>query len=484
MEIQFIPLTFIQEKGDIQKQIENTSIFSVLQKKYPVTTLGDYLESTQYWYTASALEAGNCHMLRITDINNGRVDWNKVPFCNCDTLEKYRLRQNDILVARTGWTTWKSFLVEDISVDAVFACYLIRLRPKKDIVPDFLYAFLNSYLFWSQITEMKGWSAQPNVNAEKLKTVKIPKCDVETQKLVVKMIGDLREAPTEFQNAILWARKFFEIIYETQIEHMNQSELLVSLRSAILREAVQGKLVPQDPSEWNAQDLLDQIQKERDQSVGGKRSKNSEIKSIDPKEILFAIPENWVWCRLSDISTIIWWGTPSSSRSDYYSANWIPWLTPADMRNAGKYIERGGRDISEIWYKNSSAQLMPEWSVVFSSRAPIWYVAITKNPLTTNQGFKSLIPHIKEMNEYLYYFLSFASKGIDEAAGGTTFKEVSWKEMARVLIPLPPLAEQNRITSKINQLIEKLQEFKLNISESKDLSERLLKVGLKEVFNW
>ncbi len=108
-------------------------------------------------------------MLRITDIHHSKVHGDSVPFCDCSDDEEYLLKDHDILIAQTGGTTGKSFFVEDPPSNAVFASYLIRIRLKRGVNIHFINSFLSSYCFWSQIVEMKAGSAQPNVNAEKLK---------------------------------------------------------------------------------------------------------------------------------------------------------------------------------------------------------------------------------------------------------------------------------------------------------------------------
>jgi len=190
ISLKFIPLSFITSNDEIIRQIKNTVVFSHLYETCEETFFSNYIETTQYGFTASALENGSHRLLRITDIHHSKVNWESVPFCDCSDDEKYLLKDNDILVARTGGTTGKSFFVENPPSNAVFASYLIRIRLKKDVNIEFINAFLNSYCFWSQIVEMKAGSAQPNVNAEKLKVLVIPDCDLVTQAKAVRLIKE------------------------------------------------------------------------------------------------------------------------------------------------------------------------------------------------------------------------------------------------------------------------------------------------------
>ena len=118
------------------------------------------------------------------------------------------------------------------------------------------------------------------------------------------------------------------------------------------------------------------------------------------------------------------------------------------------FISTGSRNITEAGLKGSSAQLMPVGSVLYSSRAPIGYVAIASNSICTNQGFKSVVPSMVEMSQYLYFCLKARTDDIVQRATGTTFKEISGSQMAETIIPLPPLNEQKAIANRIKELLD------------------------------
>ena len=120
----------------------------------------------------------------------------------------------------------------------------------------------------------------------------------------------------------------------------------------------------------------------------------------------------------------------------------------------GKYVKHGERFITEYGLNSSSATMMPKNSIVYSSRAPIGYIAITENELCTNQGFKSITPYNVEFVDYLYYTLIALTDSIISRASGTTFKEISGSEFARTIIPLPPLFEQKRIIEKLENVFQ------------------------------
>lgn len=155
LSFKFIPLTFITNENEIKKQIRNTVILRYFfDKNESVIKLKKVIEGTQYGYNASALESGQHKFLRISDITDGKVDWKAVPFCDCTDEEIYLLNTDDLLIARTGGTTGKSFLIKEPPTNSIYAGYLIRIRANENTNPEFLNLFLNSYAYWSQIVSL------------------------------------------------------------------------------------------------------------------------------------------------------------------------------------------------------------------------------------------------------------------------------------------------------------------------------------------
>ncbi|HFU1285324.1 TPA: restriction endonuclease subunit S [Klebsiella michiganensis] len=252
------------------------------------------------------------------------------------------------------------------------------------------------------------------------------------------------------------------------------------LRELILGLAVRGKLVPQDPNDEPASELLKRIAAEKAELVKlGKIKKSKPLPEISEEEKPFELPEGWEWVTLATIGEIVGGGTPKSDNPQYWAKNGIKWLTPADLYGLkGKYISSGARDISPTGLSNSSARLMPKGSVLFSSRAPIGYVAIADAELSTNQGFKSCVPYIKDSAEYIYYFLMASAKKIDAEASGTTFKEVSGAIVSKILFPLPPLSEQLKIVSRANELMSLCDQLEQHTLTSLDAHQQLVETLL------
>jgi len=158
-------------------------------------------EKPQYGYTASAsAQPIGSKFVRITDIQDGKVNWDNVPYCRCPEVEKYRLHSEDILFARTGATTGKSYLVEN-PPEAVFASYLIRLRAKDEILPEFLFWYFQSSSYWAAVFTGIDDGNRPNMNGTKLANVEIPyPSDKGEQRRIVDYLNGLRDKADQLKN--------------------------------------------------------------------------------------------------------------------------------------------------------------------------------------------------------------------------------------------------------------------------------------------
>lgn len=161
------------------------------------------------------------------------------------------------------------------------------------------------------------------------------------------------------------------------------------------------------------------------------------------------VPPGWRLTTLGEACAVVGGATPDSKEPGMWGGD-ISWVTPADLSgHQGMYVSGGARTLSKRGFDTSSTKMLPPGSVLFSSRAPIGHVAITIEPVCTNQGFKSLIPHADVSSEYLYWYMKWATPTIRAMASGTTFAEVSGKVVKSVPLLLPPLAEQQRIATHV-----------------------------------
>ena len=168
---------------------------------------------------------------------------------------------------------------------------------------------------------------------------------------------------------------------------------------------------------------------------------------------------NYIWKKLkiSDCAEVVCGGTPSTSKSEYWDGN-ISWITPKDLSNYNSvYISKGSRNISELGLNNSSAKLLPKNTILLTTRAPIGYIAIAKNELSTNQGFKSLIMKNGNIPEFFYYLLKHNIDRIKNLGNGTTFMEVNSTSLKNLELFIPPLEEQKKIASILSSLDDKIE---------------------------
>ena len=184
-----------------------------------------------------------------------------------------------------------------------------------------------------------------------------------------------------------------------------------------------------------------------------------------------ASPE-WTTGTISDLGTVVGGSTPSKAKPEYYTESGIAWITPKDLSiNKSKFVSHGENDITELGLRNSSASLMPEGTVLFSSRAPIGYIAIAAGEVTTNQGFKSVVPKPEIGTPFVYFFLKNTLPVIEGMASGSTFKEVSGSTMKNVPAVIPdaetlakfsdfcaPIFAQQRILEEQNQSLATLRD--------------------------
>lgn len=197
-------------------------------------------------------------------------------------------------------------------------------------------------------------------------------------------------------------------------------------------------------------------------SSGGKMIENE----------LGEIPEGWKTVCLSEIGDIVAGGTPSKIKNEYYENGNIAWITPKDLSgNKSVFISEGATNITELGLKKSSAKILPKYSVLFSSRAPIGYVAINKNEVCTNQGFKSIVPNDGIPYQFVYFYLKNNIEFIESIAGGSTFKEISGNAMKNLKVTLPPmklLKEYRQIVETIFNNIENFEDASQILSKLRD----------------
>ena len=278
------------------------------------------------------------------------------------------------------------------------------------------------------------------------------------QQLVETLLTTLTSSQNADELAENWARisEHFDTLFITEAS-------IDALKQTILQLAVMGKLVPQDPNDEPASELLKRIAKEKVQLVkDGKMKKQKPLPPISDEEKPFVTPNNWEWVRFGEIGEIKGGGTPSKNNSAFWEGD-IPWVSPKDMKV--DYISKSELSISQDAVQNSSVTLISEESLLFVVRGMIlahtFPVAISKKEVTINQDMKAIstdLYHpdflIKMMQACSIRVLSL----VDRSSHGTC-KLVSDKLFSLVL-PLPPLKEQLRISSEVDSFINDCEKLK------------------------
>ena len=425
---------------------------------------GNISQSIQYGYNAPALENGDIRMVRISDIQDNKVLWENVPFCliNTSEIETYLLKENDILFARTGGTVGKSFLVEEVPVKAIYAGYLIRTRYSSLLCPYYMKAFMESQLYWEQLKNGTIATAQPNCNGKTLAKMLLPIPPINEQERIVEKLRTV---------SLLIER------YGKSQDFLNQlnEQVKEQLKKSILQEAIQGKLVPQISEEGTSQELLEQIKQEKQKLIKEGKLKKSALndstifKGDDNRyfekngktekditnEIPFEIPISWAWMRLNNLCDITNGFTPLRTEPKYWNNGTVNWLTIEDLRNQGGHIYQTSQKITELAV--SRGRIVRAGSVLLCCTASVGQCAMTMIPTTTNQQFNALT--IKEEyscivnDEFLYLFAKTLEPILHELAGKTTFEFISVKKVGNILIPIPPILEQQRICKIANKAI-------------------------------
>lgn len=408
---------------------------------------GNLSQSIQYGYNAPAQDVGRIKMVRISDIQDGKVLWDTVPYCEIreEEIPTYLLQKNDILFARTGGTVGKSYLVKYVPEESIYAGYLIRTRYSSLLCPEYMKYFMESLLYWDQLRNGTIATAQPNCNGKTLSKIILPLPPLAEQKRIVAKIEEL----------LLYVDRY-AAAYE-KLEQFN-AKFPEDMKRSILQYAIQGKLVEQRPEEGTGEELYRQIQTEKQRLIKeGKIKKEKPLPEIAEDETPFDIPESWKWVRLSTIGITQTGNTPSKSHPEYIGID-IPFITPGDILNgqigySNQALSLLGKEVARVCCAGSIMQVCIGGS--------IGKAAITDREVTFNQQINVVSP-IACVSEYLFAVMQSAyfTTSMKERAGGTATPIINRGLWDSLLIPLPPLAEQRRIVAKLEEILPLCERLK------------------------
>ena len=387
---------------------------------------------------------GTIPWLRTGELNNGYVYDSEIKITN-KALGQCSLRmckKGDVLIAMYGATIGKVAIagIELTTNQACCAC-----------TPLFIY---NKYLLYYLMASKKSFielgegGAQPNISREKIIAFPFPLPPLAEQERIVAKIEELMPIVEKYGKA------------QVSLDKLS-AELPEVLKKSILQEAIQGKLVPQDPNDEPASVLLERIRKEKQRLVKeGKLKKKDLIETpITEDEIPFDIPDTWQWAKIKSLFITSSGGTPEKGHPEYYEGN-IPWVKVGYLTK--HYIDKSEETISDIGLKNSSAKMFPKDTILVAMYCndAIGKSSILKKPMTTNQAICGLYPNSLLNKDYIYFAIQANRKVLQEQSAGGAQKNINQKIVNELVISIPPLAEQQRIVAKIEELMAKIDNLK------------------------
>ena len=414
---------------------------------------GTLSESIQYGYNAPAKEKGRIKMVRISDIQKGEIAWATTPFCDIEEkdIDAYKLKKNDILFARTGGTVGKSYLVSEEPQEAIYAGYLIRTRYSSQLCPQYLKFFMDSSLYWEQLKDGTIATAQPNCNGQKLAKMILPLPPLAEQHRIVSKIEELLPKIEKYGRA------------QEALDKLNE-ELPEKLKKSILQEAIMGKLVPQDSNDEPASVLLDKIREEKKRLVkeGKLKKKDLEETPISEDEIPFEIPDSWEWVKFGNLVSTSTGKTPARGNTDFWG-NDYPWVSISDMKQ-GEIIKSTKECISQKAANDCFHNVIStKGTLIMSFKLTVGRTSILGIDAYHNEAIISIKTYADKDNitrNYLAVILPIIANSGDSknAIKGKTLNSTS---IYNLLVPLPPLAEQKRIVSKIEELFHEIDKLKI-----------------------
>lgn len=367
-----------------------------MSHKWQKVLLDDIAESIDYGVTASACaEPVGPKFLRITDIQDGFVDWNSVPWCSGDTrgVQKALLETGDIVFARTGATTGKSFLIKECPKEAVFASYLIRVRLKDVADARYVAHYFRAPDYWRQITASARGAGQPGVNATSLSQLEIP----------LPLLGE--------------QRRIAEILDKADALRAKRRAMLGQLDSLV-------------------DSMFDELFAVKDAPVSLSDSK------LDH-------PKKWPFLLITDVARLATGHTPDRERPSYWNGD-IPWISLTDIRDIdGTIAIKTSQQVSELGIKNSSAVKLPAGTVCFSRTASIGFVTVMGCEMATSQDFVNWVPGPKLDSTYLLWALIRSRQALRAISSGSTHKTIYVRVVERLKILLPPIELQKEFARKV-----------------------------------
>lgn len=358
-------------------------------------------EKLSYGINAPAIpcDGRNPAYIRITDITeDGRYSDNDRKSVSTQDRDKYTLHEGDIVLARTGASTGKSYLYDKKDGELVYAGFLIKASVNcEENNPRFIVGQLRTPRYWAWVAATSMRSGQPGINGKEYSSFLVP-------------VASKRE-----QDAIAEALASFDNYIDNLTELIEKKK---AIRDGALEDLVSGRTR------------------------------------------LTGYTEKWHKTNIGSCADILQGGTPSTTNNSYWGGN-IIWVTPGEITKLPTmYIEDSERKITEDGLKNSSVRLLPAGTILLCTRATIGDLAIARKPMTTNQGIKNLVCRVGVHNVFLAYLLQTLKSTMIALAIGTTFLEISKRSLSSIEIKIPSFPEQKAIADVLTAMDDEIKALK------------------------
>ena len=474
-----------------------------LPKGWSVAKLEKVVVDITYGHTAPSKNTPiGPKFLRITDLQNNSVNWDSVPYCSCNELEKYKLKSGDIVVARTGATTGKSLLLREIPETAVFASYLIRLQTSNFCLPKYIALFMQSLNYWQQITAVSKGTAQPGANASILSTLLLSISPLNEQERIVEKIEELFSDLDQGIESLRTAQKQLKVYRQVVLKWAFEGKLTEKWRSQVQQEKLDIK---------TGEELLAQIKTERESRYqqqlveweeavqqweagkqGKKPTKPQKLKALPPlidAELaeLPQLPNGWKWIRYGAMCLQVRNGVSEKPNSECGEKIFrISAVRPffIDLQDF-RYIDNTDSQYNDFLLEKSDI-LFTRYN---GSRK---YVGVCAK-FSSNERFlypdklikTKLVSHELTLPDYIVFAANvggsraYIDKRIRTTAGQSG---VSGEDIKSTPLPICSVEEQEQIVQKIESRLSICDQLEATILENLQKAEALRQSILKQAF--
>ena len=410
-----------------------------------------------YAFSSESLKSPQgIRVVRISDFNEqGWVNKSIVRYDGEEISPQYEIHTKDLLLAMTGGTVGKSFFVQEVP-EKMYLNQRVAIIRSTSLLPEYINIHLKSLIIIDLINSIKN-STNDNISMRDITSFPFPLPPLAEQQRIVAKIEELMPLVEQYGKA------------QSELEALN-SNIREQLKKSVLQYAIEGKLVPQCKEDGTAEDLLQEIHTEKQRLyTEGKlkkkdlahstifrgednkyfEKKGEEFICID-EEIPFDIPDSWEWVRLGCISKFSIGKTPERGNSRYWENGVYPWVSISDMK-PNEYIHSTREKVSQDAVDKCFGDISPKGCLLMSFKLTIGRTSILQMESYHNEAIVTLTPFIDlnyTLRNYLFYILPVTSN-MGESNDAIKGKTLNSKSLFNILIPLPPLIEQQKIIHKI-----------------------------------